>query len=168
VSAQRQAMSPAPRVDRRRQALPRGPWRTIRWRQGTKGWRRKKGVAGRGWRVTTEGQRHGGWWPGAGATRGPPGERQDSWSNLPAAAPLEELAGDAHRRHAVAPCHEEAKGERGWEQDQGRRWPGFHRQAVTVLRADRVLVRRERRQRRGPRALGRWPGGSATTRASGG
>ena len=34
------------------------PWRTIRWRHGINGWRRKKFVAGRGWRVTSEGPRH--------------------------------------------------------------------------------------------------------------
>jgi hypothetical protein len=32
---------------------------------------------------------------------------------------LEERVGDAHRRHAMEPFHEEAKGEVGWEQYQG-------------------------------------------------
>jgi SRSO17 transposase len=93
VSPQRKATSPAQRADRRLQAWPRWQWRTLRWRQGTKGWLRQTCVAVRGWRVTTEGQRHGGWWLGARATRGQPEERQESWSTLPAAATLEELAG---------------------------------------------------------------------------
>ena len=37
VSLQRQATSPVYRADRRLQALPRWPWRTVRWRKGTKG-----------------------------------------------------------------------------------------------------------------------------------
>jgi SRSO17 transposase len=155
VRAQRQAMSPAQRVDRLLQALPRWPWRTIRWRQGTKGWLRKKVVAVRCWRVTTEGQRHVGWLLGERATRGQPEERKYYWSNLPAAATLEELAGYAHRRHAVEQCHEEAKGELGWDQYQGRLWPGFHRHAVTVMLAYSFLVWLELRQRRGPRSRGR-------------
>jgi SRSO17 transposase len=155
VSHQRQATSPAQRVDRRLQALPRWRWRTIRWRQGSKGWLRKKFVAVRCWRVTREGQRHVGWLLGERATRGQPEERKDSWSNLSAAATLEELAGYAHRRYAIEQFHEEAKGEVGWEQYQGRLWPGFHRQAVTVMLAYSFLVWWELRQRHRPRGRGR-------------
>jgi SRSO17 transposase len=96
-----------------------------------------------------------GWRLGERATRGPPEERQYSWSNLPAAATVEELAGYAHRRYAVEPCHEEATGELGWGQDQGRVWPGCHRQAVAVMLAYRFLVWLELRQRRGQRHRGR-------------
>jgi SRSO17 transposase len=116
VSHQRQATSPSPRVDRLLQALPRRQWRTLRWRQGPKGWLRKKFVAVRCWRITREGQRHVGWLLGERATRGQPEERQDSWSNLPASATLAEVAGYAHRRYAVEQFHEEAKGEVGWDQ----------------------------------------------------
>src|SRR5262249_36882225 len=41
-----------------------------------------------------------------------------SWKSWPA----------AHRRGEVEPFHEEAKGELGWDQYQGRLWPRFHRQ----------------------------------------
>ena len=97
-SHQRQATSPAPRVDRLLQALPRGPWRTMRWRQGSQGWLRQTCVAVRGGRVTREGQRPIGWRLGERATRGRPEERKDDWSHLSAGATVEELAGDAHRR----------------------------------------------------------------------
>jgi SRSO17 transposase len=40
----------------------------------------------------------------------------------------------------VEPFHEEAKGELGWDQYQGRLWLGFNRHAVVVLRAYRFLV----------------------------
>jgi SRSO17 transposase len=155
VSPQRRATSPVQRADHTLRALPRWQWRTIRWRQGTKGWLRKKFVAVRCWRVTREGQRHVGWLLGERATRGQPEERQYYWSNLPTAAPLEELAGYAHRRYAVEQFHEEAKRELGWDQYQGRLWPGFHRHAVTVMLAYSFLVWLELRQRGRQRQRGR-------------
>jgi len=155
VRHQRQGTSPSQRVDQRLQGLPRWQWRTIRWRQGTKGWLRKKFVVVRGWRVTREGQRHGGWLLGERATRSQPEERKYDWSNLPAAAAVDELAGYAHRRYAIEPFHEEAKGEVGWDQYQGRLWPGFTRHTATVMLAYRVLIWLEWRQRHGPRGRGR-------------
>jgi SRSO17 transposase len=150
VSVGRLASSPVWRADELLQTVPRWQWRTIRWRRGTKGWLRKKFMAVRGWRVTSDRQRHEGWLVGERATRGQPDERKYYWSNLPAETTLEELAGDAHRRHAVEQFHEEAKGELGWDQYQGRLWQGFHRHAVTVMLAYSFLVWWERRQRRRP------------------
>jgi SRSO17 transposase len=155
VSLQRKATSPVHRAERLLQALPRWQWRTSRWRRGTKGWLRKKFVAVRGWRITSDGQRHIGWLVGERATRGQPEERQYHWSNLPASGTLEELAGYAHRRYAVEQFPEEAKGELGWDQYQGRLGPGFHRHAVTVMLAYSFLVWLELRQRRRPRGRGR-------------
>src|SRR5919201_1322585 len=88
-------------------------------------------------------------------TRGQPEERKYFWSNLPADTPLEELAGLAHRRHAIEQFHEEAKGELGWDQYQGRLWPGFHRHAVTVMLAYSFLVWVELRQRHHAKRQGR-------------
>ncbi|HEX9867781.1 MAG TPA: hypothetical protein VGC99_04160 [Candidatus Tectomicrobia bacterium] len=68
---------------------------------------------------------------------------------------LAELAGLAQRRHAIAPCHEAAKGARGWDQYQGRLWPGLHRHAVTVMLAYSVLVWLAQRQRRRHQREGR-------------
>jgi SRSO17 transposase len=62
---------------------------------------------------------------------------------------------DPERQRAIEPFHEEAKGELGWDQYQGRLWPGFHRHAVTVTLAYRFLVWLERRERRGRRRQGR-------------
>lgn len=155
VSEQRKATTPSQRIDQLRQALPRWQWRTIRWRQGAKGWLRKKFVAVRCWRVTAEGQRHVGWLLGERATRGQPEDRQYYWSNLPASATVDELAGYAQRRYAVEPFHEEAKGELGWDQYQGRLWSGFCRHAVTVMLAYSFLVWLELRQRHSPRRRGR-------------
>jgi len=128
-------------------AVARCQWRTIRWRHGTKGWLRKKFVAIRAWRITAEGEAHIGWLLGERAARGQPEEHKFYWSNLPASATLEELVDYAHRRHAIEQFHEEAKEELGWDQYQGRLWPGFHRHAVTVMLALSFLLWLELRRR---------------------
>jgi SRSO17 transposase len=155
VSVGQAAASPVWRADQLLPTVPRWQWRTIRWRHGTKGWLRKKFVAVRSWRVTGDGHRHEGWLVGERALRGQPEERKYFWSNLPPHMPLEELADLAHRRHAIEQFHEEANGELGWDQYQGRLWPGFHRHAVTVMLAYSFLVRLERRQRRRHQRVGR-------------
>jgi SRSO17 transposase len=68
--------SPVWRADERLQSVPRWPWRTVRWRRGTTGWLRKKCVAVRGWRVTSDGPGHEGWLVGERVTQGQPEERQ--------------------------------------------------------------------------------------------
>jgi SRSO17 transposase len=138
---------PSQRADQVWAALPRRQWRTIRWRHGTKGWWRKKFVAVRVWRGTAEGEAHIGWLVGERAARGQPEEHKYYWRNLSASATLEELVDYAHRRDAIEQFHEEAKEELGWDQYQGRLWPGFHRHAVTVMLALSFLLWLELRQR---------------------
>jgi SRSO17 transposase len=87
------ATSPVWRADDLLQTVPRWQWRTIRWRRGTKGWLRKKFVAVRSWRATSDGHRSEGWLIGERATQGQPEERKYFWSNFPATATLAELAG---------------------------------------------------------------------------
>jgi SRSO17 transposase len=140
VSLGHTASTPVWRADAWLHSVPRWPWRTLRWRRGTQGWLRQKCVAVRCWRVTSDGHRHHGWRVGERAPQGQPEERQSDWRHLPAEATREALAGLAHRRQALEPCHEEATGELGWDQSQGRRWLGFQRQAVTVMLASSVLV----------------------------
>jgi SRSO17 transposase len=141
------ASTPVWRADERLHSVPRWQWRTIRWRRGTKGGWRQKCVAGRGWRVTTDGHRHEGGLVGGRAPPGQPEERTYFWSHLPQETPLETLAGYAHRRQAIEPYHEEATGEWGWDQDQGRVWLGLHRHAVTVMLAYSFLIWLEQRHR---------------------
>ncbi|MDQ5852766.1 MAG: IS701 family transposase [Chloroflexota bacterium] len=155
VTVGRAAISPVWRADELLRSVPRWQWRTVRWRQGTKGWLRQKFVGVWCWRVASDGQRHVGWLLGERAPRGQPEEHKYYWSNLSASAMLEELAGYAHRRHAVEQFHEEAKGELGWDHYQGRLWPGFHRHAVTVMLACSFLVWLELRQRHGQPCRGR-------------
>jgi SRSO17 transposase len=154
VSMGHMASTPVWRADELLHSVPRWQWRMVRWRRGTQGWLRKKFVAVRGWRVTTDGNRHEGWLVGEHAPQGQLEERKYCWSNLPLEPPLETLAGYAHRRHASEQFHEEAKGELGWDQYQGHLWLGFHRHAVTVMLAYSFLVwlgQRHRHPRQGRR-----------------
>lgn len=147
VRQKRRGAVPTQRAEQVLAALPRCQWRPILWRQGSKGWLRKKFVALRCWRLTSQGEARIGWLVGERAARGQSEERKYYWSNLPASVTLEELVGLAHRRHAIEQFHEEAKGELGGDQYQGRLWPGFHRHAVSAMLAYSFLLWQELRQR---------------------
>src|SRR5262245_8787207 len=79
--------------------------------------------------------------PQAGATV--PVKWNYHWSNFSPSAALEEMAEYAHRRCGVEQFHEEAEGLLGWDQYQGRLWPGFHRNSVLVMLAYSFLVKQE-------------------------
>jgi SRSO17 transposase len=143
VATARQAGVSPRRADALLGQLPAGVWRSVRWREGSKGWLRGHFAAVRCWRVTSDGKRHVGWLVGEREARGQPERRKFFWSNLGPDAPLEKLVGYAHRRHWVEQFYEEAKGLLGWDQYQGRLWAGFHRHAVTVMLAYSFLVWRE-------------------------
>jgi SRSO17 transposase len=127
-------------------ARPPGRWRTVRWREGSKGWLKGRFCAVRCWRVpSADAGRVEGWLIGelTGA-----GERKYHWSNFGAGAPLGVMVEYAHRRYGVEKFHEEAKGLLGWDQYQGRLWAGFHRNAALVMLAYSFLVEREFEHRR--------------------
>jgi SRSO17 transposase len=143
------------RADEALWQLPRTKWKTIRWREGSQGWLRAKFVALRCWRVDGDGTRHIGWLIGQRAGRGESGESKYFWSNFPANTELRVLVEYAHRRHWVEQYHEEAKGELGWDQYQGKSWGGFHRHAVSVMMSYSFLVWVELKQREKSRVRGR-------------
>jgi hypothetical protein len=115
----------APRATRR--------WRTLRWREGSRGWLAAEFHAVRAWRQDAQGQWQHGWLIGERPLSGSSGERAYYWSNFPSTARLEVLVEYAHRRHHIERFHQDAKEELGWNQYQGRLWPGFHRQAALVM-----------------------------------
>jgi SRSO17 transposase len=124
---------------------PARAWRTIRWREGSRGWLRGRFRATRCWRAPSEGAaRVAGWLIGE---RTSAGERKYHWSNFDEGASLEGMAEYAHRRYSVEKFHEEAKGLLGWDQYQGRLWSGFHRNSVLVMLAYSFLVIQEFKQR---------------------
>jgi SRSO17 transposase len=132
------------RADTSVEAQPPRAWRSIRWREGSRGWMQAPFLRLRAWRVTSDGRRRAGWLL---AERLPDGKRKYYWSNFGPRALLEQSVEYAHRRHWVEQYHEEAKGLLGWDQYQGRRWHGFHRHAVTVMLAYSFLVWQEWHQR---------------------
>jgi SRSO17 transposase len=135
---------PAQRVEVVLAALPRRRWQTIRWREGSKGWLKARFCALRCWREPAEGVRIPGWLIGERPARG---RQQDKWkyhwSNFSAETTLEEMVEYAHRRYPVEQFHEESKQLLGWDQYQGRLWPGFHRNSVLVMLAYSFLVLQE-------------------------
>jgi len=140
VTLGRSPTSPVVRADAVLLGQPRQAWRTITWSEGANGWGRAKCLALRCWRVDGDGTRHVGWLIGQRPGRGQHGEWKYVWSHFPATTLLAVMVEYAHRRHWVEQYHEEAKTELGWDQYQGRRWEGFHRQAITVMLSYRFLV----------------------------
>src|SRR3954452_2587562 len=158
------------RADELIAAPPARSWRSVTWREGSRGWMRGKFVALRVWRVDASGRRKAGWLIGEDASDG---KRRYYWSNFGADVPLERLVEYAHRRHWVEQYHEEAKGLLGWDQYQGRLWPGFHRHAVTIMLAYSFLVWHEFQQRQQTQRRGRprrpfFPSTGSPTPASAG
>lgn len=154
VVTRRRAAEPSQRAEALLEALPASAWRTIRWREGSKGWLRGRFAALRCWRVTSDGRRHLGWLIGEREATGQERRRKYHWSNFGPRTPLAQMVEYAHRRHWVERFHEEAKGLLGWDQYQGRLWTGFHRHAVTVMLAYSYLVWREWQQRQARRGRG--------------
>ena len=120
-------------------------WRTVCWREGSKGWLRARVVAVRCWRVNADGTRRIGWLIGEDPSDG---KRRYYWSNFGPHTPLVRMVEYAHRRHWVERFHEEAKELLGWDQYQGRLWTGFQRNSVLVMLAYSFLVWQEFEQRR--------------------
>lgn len=143
---------PGSRADLLVRAQPPRAWRRVRWREGSKGWLQAPFVAVRCWRVRPDGKRRAGWLLGEDSADG---KRRYYWSNFRPRARLETLVGYAHRRHWVEQYHEEAKELLGWDQYQGRLWPGFHRHAVAVMLAYSFLVWQEWQQRQEQTRRGR-------------
>jgi SRSO17 transposase len=72
-----------------------------------------------------------------------PGEGGDcKWyfSNLSADTPLQHLAELAHSRWPIEQFYEDAKGECGLDDYQGRRWDGLHRHLALVMLAYSFLA----------------------------
>jgi SRSO17 transposase len=162
---------PVRRADDPVATQPSRSWRTVTWREGSRGWMRGRFVAVRGWRVSSSGRRRAGWLIGEDSSDG---KRRYYWSNFgPEAAP-EPMVEYAHRRHWVERYHEEAKELLGWDQYQGRLWSGFHRHAVSVMLAYSFLVWREWQQRQErtrpgrPRRAFSPSAGSSSAAAAGG
>ncbi len=139
-------------------SLPDEAWRTVAWREGTKGTLSKRMVALRVNRATGS-SRHStnhervvtaaeGWLIAERPLRRSAGEEQPGeeeelkyyYSSLGADESLERLAALAKSRWAIEQFYEDAKGECGLGDFQGRRWDGFHRHLALVMVAYSFLM----------------------------
>ena len=135
--------------------LPDEAWETVTWREGTKAALRKQFVAVRVHRATgspengrsathhrtTTGPE--GWLLGERPVPGETGERKwyFCWlPDLPLDTPLVRLVTLAHTRWPIEQFYEDAKGECGLDDYQGRRWDGLHRHLALVLLTYSFLV----------------------------
>jgi SRSO17 transposase len=123
-------------------------WQTVSWREGTKGALQKQFLAIRVHRATgggswgKNGQRANpsrvstgseGWLLAERPIPGEEGEQKYYYSTLPADTPLERLVTLAHARWIVEQFYEDAKGECGLDDYQGRRWDGLHRHLALAM-----------------------------------
>jgi SRSO17 transposase len=137
-------------------SLPQEAWQTIAWRQGTKGTLSKQIVAVRVHRVTGS-DRHStthervvsaeeGWLIAERPLRSegkdlPREEKQKYYcSSLGADVSLEGMAALAHSRWAIEQFYEDAKGECGLSNYQGRRFDGLHRHLALSMMAYSFLM----------------------------
>jgi SRSO17 transposase len=129
-------------------AQPETAWQTVTWREGTKGALSKQFLAVRvhratgdpGWgesgrstsssQITTGSE---GWLLAERPVPGEEGEHKYYYSNLPADVLLERLVTIAHARWIIEQFYEDAKGECGLDDYQGRRWEGLHRHLALVM-----------------------------------
>ncbi|MDQ3928507.1 MAG: IS701 family transposase [Chloroflexota bacterium] len=138
------------------ESLPEEAWRVVSWRQGTKGELSKRMVAIRVHRGTGS-PRHStshsrvstgpeGWLVAERSSReerskDEAGEIKYYFASLAADTPLKRLGELAHSRWAIEQFYEDAKGECGLGDYQGRRWDGLHRHlALSMLSYSFLMV----------------------------
>jgi len=82
-----------------------------------------------------------GWLLGECPVPGAHGDVKWYYSNLPADTALQRLVELAHSRWPIEQFYEDAKGECGLDDYQGRRWDGLHRHLALVMLAYNFMAR---------------------------
>jgi len=115
--------------------IPESSWRTISWRDGTKGALKKQFAFMDAYWSTLEKTGS----PGCIIFERPaPGEDGDIkyyFSDLPAETPDIKIVEYLHRRHTIERFYQDAKDELGLDQYEGRSWQGFHKHYGMVMLA---------------------------------
>jgi SRSO17 transposase len=130
--------------------LKEEPWRTLAWRQGTKGplraafaARRVRVADGPAVRLHGRNNQH---MPGEEVwlvgERRASGERKYHLANLPADTALRRLAAAIKARWVCEQAHQQLKEELGLDHFEGRSWTGLHRHALMTLIAFAFLQHR--------------------------
>jgi SRSO17 transposase len=148
-------------------------WRRISWRRGTKGPLAAEFAALRVCPAEGDQLRNGRHLPGAEVwlvgERRPSGEQKYYLSNLPADAPLEELAATIKARWVCEQAHQQLKEELGLDHFEGRSWTGLHRHALMTMIAFAFLQHLRLAQAGGRGKKRPSPGrAAAATHAAGG
>jgi SRSO17 transposase len=137
--------------------LDEAAWQEIAWRQGSKGALVKQFARVRVHRADKHGKhlQSSGWLIGE---RPRPGHRGDAkyyfaWGLDELS--LNELVELVHVRRVIERFYQDAKGELGLDDYEGRLWQGFHRHVALVMLAHSFLILR---QTYGPAVLERAPG----------
>lgn len=136
-------LPPTERLDELARSLPRSAWKSVSWRQGSKGCLRSRFAAVRVWPaadVLAGGDAEPESWA---LIEWPDGEDAptDYWlANLPADTPLRTLVQWGKRRHWIEQNYEELKEEVGLDHFEGRSWRGWHHHVTLTLIAFAFLV----------------------------
>jgi SRSO17 transposase len=122
--------------------LPEQSWQTIAWRTGTKGALVKQATRLRVYRVGYRGApvASQGWLLGERPLPGHQGEAKYYFAWHLDDLDLEGLLELAHCRWIVERFYQDAKGELGLDDYEGRRWHGFHRHVALVMLAHSYLA----------------------------
>ncbi len=134
--------------------LPASAWRKITWREGTKGPMAKQFARVKVYRTARQGKHlaSSGWLIGERPLPGHTGERKQYLVWGLDELPLKQQASLLHVRWVVERYYQDAKGELGLDDYEGRHWPGLHRHLALVQLAHCFLTLQQNYRPAGRRA----------------
>jgi len=137
-------------------ALPQESWQSVAWREGTKGPLAKHFARVRVHRSGARGKHLDGegWLVGERPLPGHRGDLKYFYVHGLDDTPFAELVDLAHVRWVIERFYQDAKGELGFEDYEGRLWHGLHRHIALVMLAHSFLTLR---QTYGPEVMGTGP-----------
>lgn len=127
------------------EALPEDAWTRVAWREATQGALVKEATRVRVYRTGPRGKHipTAGWLVGERPLPGHSGERKFYFMWGLDQEDLQELMGLAHVRWVIERFYQDAKGQLGLEDYEGRLWPGLHRHLALVMLAHCYLTLRQ-------------------------
>lgn len=126
-------------------ALPEDAWVKVAWRQGSNGPMVKEAARVRVYRCGHRGKHvpSVGWLIGERPLPGRRGDRKLYFAWGLEQQELTELVGTAHLRWVIERFYQDAKGQLGLDDYEGRLWPGLHRHIALVMLAHCFLTLRQ-------------------------
>ena len=126
-------------------ALPPEAWSRVAWREGTKGALVKQSARVRVYRCGPHGKHitSSGWLIGERPLAGHAGDQKQYLVWGLDESPLDEMMGLLHVRWVIERFYQDAKGELGLDDYEGRLWQGLHRHLALVMLAHCFLTLRQ-------------------------